>query len=311
MTSSPRTLGTSGLAVSALTLGTSGLGRGTQRGIDDQDALALAAAMIRGPFRAIDTSNEYAAGRSEEVLGDAMRASAADTGATIVTKVDRDPESGAFDRDRVWRSFEESRKRLGLERFELLHLHDPYTVTIDEALAPGGAVEGLHQLKEQGLVDAIGIAAGPMPLLRRFVDEGALDVLLSHNRFTIVDSDARELFESARSLGMGVMNAAPFGGGILGAGNPERYGYREIDSGLPQWIHTARETCARHNVDLTTVALQFSLRSPLVDTTIVGISRPERIAELEAMAAAKVPDELWAELDDLGPAPSPFAEQGS
>lgn len=307
MTTSPRTLGNSSLTVSAITLGTSGLGRATRRGIDDTDALALAAAMLAGPFRAIDTSNEYAGGRSEEVLGDAMRQSTVDDPPMIITKVDRDPETGAFDRDRVWRSFDESRARLGLERIELLHLHDPYTVTIDEALAPGGAVEGLRELKEQGLVDAIGIAAGPLPLLQRFVDEGALDVLLSHNRFTIVDSDARALFESARSLGMGVMNAAPFGGGILGAGTPDRYGYREIDSGLPEWINQARAVCARHGVELRTVALHHSLRSPLVDTTVVGISRPERIAELEAMVAAAPPDEIWADLAELGPAPSPFA----
>lgn len=311
MTTTPRTLGASGISVSAITLGTSGLGRDTRRGIDDTDALALAAAMLTGPFRAIDTSNEYAGGRSEEVLGDALRQSTGDALPTIITKVDRDPETGAFDRDRVWRSFDESRERLGLERVELLHLHDPYTVTIDEALAPGGAVEGLRELKEQGLVQAIGIAAGPIPLLERFVTEGALDVLLSHNRFTIVDSDARWLFEKARALGMGVMNAAPFGGGILGAGRADRYGYREIDNSLQQWLDSARAVCARHGVELGTVALHHSLRSPLVDTTVVGISRPERVAELEAMAAAIPPDAVWAELAELGPAPSPFAGTGA
>lgn len=305
-----RTLGSDGPAVSALTLGTSGLGRGTRRGEDDGDALALAAAMLDGPFRAVDTSNAYAEGRSEEVLGDALRARGAtsSTPATILTKVDRDPDTGAFDRDRVWRSFEESRARLGLERVDLLHLHDPYTVTVEEALAPGGAVEGLRELKEQGLARTIGIAAGPLDLLERYVTEGGLDVLLTHNRFTLVDGDARDLLETARAHGMGTMNAAPFGGGILGGARRDSYGYQSVGEDLQRWLGEARAVCARHRVELRAAALHFSLRSPLVDTTVVGISRPERMAELAAIAATEPPEAVWPELAALGPAPSPFRD---
>src|SRR5699024_4532737 len=138
-------------------------------------------------------------------------------GIQVISKADRDLATGVFDRDRLLRSFEESTSRLGLDTLPLYQLHDPYTINFEESIAPGGAVQALVELREQGAVSAIGVAAGPSSLIREYVQTDAFDALLSHNRYTLVDSSAADLFEEARRRDMVVFNAAPYGGGLLAA----------------------------------------------------------------------------------------------
>ncbi|WP_307807421.1 aldo/keto reductase [Naasia sp. SYSU D00948] len=299
-----RPLGGTGIDVSPITVGTSFLGAGTEPGsAGEERAVALATAMLQGPYALVDTSNNYAAGRSEAVLGRALPAAA--PGRFVVTKTDRDA-TGRFDRDRVRRSFDESCERLGVDRVPLLHLHDPFSITFEEAMAPGGAVQGMLELRDEGLAGAIGIAAGPLEMVRRYVETGCFDAMLTHNRFTLVDRSAVPLIETARERGMGVFNAAPFGGGLLarGAASGGTYAYLPSPPELLDWVARAEQVCARHGVDLRTAALHFSLRSPLIDSTVVGVGSIEHFAALEVMRTVRVPEELWADLDGLGPAPS-------
>jgi len=227
------------LNVSPLTLGTSPLGRGTEPGSPEEDAAVRFAEQLFDSSHAfIDTSNNYAGGRSEAVLGRAIARKGTDAATRVISKVDCDPETGAFDRDRVLRSFEETTARLGVERLPLLHLHDPYTVTFDEAIGRGGAVEGLIELRESGRVDAIGVAAGPVGMMARYVETGVFDAVLIHNRFTVVDHSAAPVFADAHERGMTVFNAAPFGAGILATGTREgaMYGYRPATPELQEWV---------------------------------------------------------------------------
>jgi len=295
------------LNVSPLTLGTSGLGRDTVPGSAEEDAaVAFAEQLFASTHAFVDTSNNYAAGRSEAVLGLAIARVGEDAVTRVISKVDADPETGAFDRDRVLRSFDETTTRLGIDRVPLLHLHDPYTVTFDEAMAIGGAVEALIELRESGRVDAIGVAAGPVGLMARYVGTGVFDAVLVHNRFTVVDRSAEPVFADARARGMTVFNAAPFGAGILATGTREgaMYGYRPATPELQEWVSRLERVCASFGVTLPAVALHFSLRSPLVDSTVVGISSPQRLAQLDELAASPIPDDVWTELESLGPAPS-------
>lgn len=306
-----RPLGATGLAASPITLGTSFLGAGTVPGSSEEaEAVELARTMLHGPYALIDSSNNYAGGRSEAVLGLALQEGGIGEGRSIVTKVDQDPRTGAFDRDRVRRSFEESCVRLGVDRLPLLHLHDPYSVTFEEAAAPGGAIAGMLELKGEGLVDAIGIAAGTVSLMRQYVATGAFDVLLTHNRFTLVDRSAVSLIEDAVQRGMGVFNAAPFGGGLLarGAASGATYAYSEASPELLGWVAQVEKLCSAHGTDLRTAALHFSLRSPLIDSTIVGISSAGRIDQLERMRHSEVPPSFWEDLDGLGTPPSTITD---
>lgn len=152
-----------------VTLGASHLG-------DRPGAAELADALLASGRGGIDTSNGYTGGRSETLLGDAIRrAGGIPAGTAIYSKADRDPDSGVFDGDRVRRSLEESLTRLGVDRLPVYHLHDPYTITFAHAMAPGGAVEALTALRDEGVIGAIGIASGTMAEVHRYVDTGAFE----------------------------------------------------------------------------------------------------------------------------------------
>ena len=299
---------TTTIGASPVTLGTSGLGGHTEPGTAGEDAAVVVALdLFSSGHTFLDTSNNYSMGRSEAVLGLAIARLGQGAAARVVSKVDQDPETRAFDRDRVLRSFDETTARLGVERLPLLHLHDPYSVTFEEAVGPGGAVEGLVELRESGRVDAIGVAAAPVPLMARYVGTGLFDAVLIHNRFTVIDQSAAPVFADAKARGMTVFNAAPFGSGLLAKGPHEGavYNYRPAGADLLAWTRRLQETCEAHCVSLPAVALHYSLRSPLVDSTVVGVVSPGRRAQLDELVATHIPDELWEELAALGPAPSP------
>ena len=252
----------------------------------------------------IDTSNEYADGRSEQQLGEAIaRAGGLPDGKLIYSKADRSRPDGAFDGDRVRRSLDESLERLGLDRLPIYHLHDPYTITFEQAMAPDGAVPALVALRESGVIGAIGIASGTMQQVHDYVATGLFDAVLSHNRFTLVDRMAQPTYELARSLGMTVFNAAPFGGGMLANGS-SHYGYHLPPADFIAHVDRVRALAAEFDVPLAAAALSFSMRSDLVDTTVVGIPSLERLAELDALLATDVPEEFFAAVEALGTPPA-------
>ncbi|MDE0546203.1 aldo/keto reductase [Microbacterium sp. C7(2022)] len=300
------------LNVSPLTLGTSGLGRDTVVGsAEEAEAVSVAVALFGSAHMFLDTSNNYAGGRSEAVIGKAIRQVGEDATARVITKVDRDPRTGAFDRERVLRSFDESIAKLGVDRVPLLHFHDPFTVSFEETVGAGGALEGMIELRESGRVDAIGIAYGPVPPIERYLRTEVFDAVLCHNRYTLVDRSAEKMFAEAKERGMTVFNAAPFGSGLLAKGADAQYHYGAPAPELQDWVRRASAVCDEYGTTLPAVALHFSLRNPNVDSTVVGVARPGRLAQLDELARAVVPDEVWAALDALGPAPSPIDDSAA
>ncbi|MVA76193.1 aldo/keto reductase [Auraticoccus sp. F435] len=284
-----------------VTLGTSSLGG---RG-DESEAALLADALLRSELGAVDTSNAYAGGHSERHLGAAVvRAGGLPEGKIIYSKADADPDTGDFDAARVLASLEESLRRLALDSLPLYHLHDPQPRPVAEMMAPGGPVETLASLRDQGVVGAIGIAAGPREMVHEYVRTGAFDAVLTHNRYTLADRSARPLMETARELGMTVFNAAPFGGGVLADPSKDTYGYAPIPEELAGWLQQLRGLAADHAVDLAAAALHFSLRDPLVDSTVVGISTRQRLVQLERLLATPVPETFWSDLEQLGEPPA-------
>ena len=285
------------LALSPVTLGASRLG-------ERPDGEALADALLASPLGNVDTSNNYADGRSEALLGDAIRRAGGLPEATLIySKADRDPVTGGFDAARVRRSLEESLERLGLDRLPLYQFHDPFTISVAEALAPDGPVAELVRLRDEGVIGAIGIAYGPLEESRAYVETGLFDVVLNHNRFTLVDRSAQPLFERARELGMQVFNAAPFGGGTLANGEAT-YGYHQMPEAFAAHVSRVRDLAREAGVDLAAAALQFSTGHPLVDTTVVGIPSLARLDALAGLVAADVPDAFFDEIEALGAPPA-------
>ncbi len=302
-----RDLGRTGIQVTDLCFGTSPLANipglyGYE--VEADRAIATVRAALESPVRFLDTSNGYGQhGESELRIGAALgEAGGVPDDYVLATKVDPRPGFSDFSGTRVYDSFQESLDRLGLERVPLLHLHDPERIGFAASVAPGGPVEALRALKESGRVDAIGVAGGTLSVMRQLVDTELFDVVLTHNRYTLLDRSAEDLITRARQLGMGVLNAAPYGGGMLakGPGATSRYAYGERpDAGAA--AQRMLDACARYEIPLAAAALQFSLRDARITSTVVGISAPERVTQTLTLAGQPIPDELWAELEALTP----------
>jgi len=156
-------------------------------------------------------------------------------------------------------------------------------------------------LKEEGIVDHLGVAGGPVDLMTRYVGTGAFELVLNHNRFTLIDQTADSLIGEAGRHGVAYLNAAPYGGGILSKGPvaQPKYAYATADSALHDRVRAMQDTCARYSVPIAAVALQFSLRDPRIASTVVGVSSPERVQQTLDLARWPIPDELWSELAPL------------
>jgi D-threo-aldose 1-dehydrogenase len=300
-----RSLEGTGLEVSAICLGGSPLGSMPNlygRDVAADEGVGTVLAALDSPIRFIDTSNGYSDGESERRIGAALGlAGGKPDDVTIATKVD--PRGRDYSANRVRASVQESRERLGLDFLPLVHLHDPEFFDFDEIARPGGAVDALVELRDAGLVGAIGIAGGRVQEIARYVELGVFDVLLVHNRWTLLDRSAGALIEDAIARNMGILNAAVYGGGILASqtGGPTTYGYREAPPEVLRAADEMRRVCASHGTDIATAALQFSLRDSRIASTIVGMSRPARIASTIAAASAELPDALWQDLEALLP----------
>ena len=284
-----------------ITVGTSPLGKRPERGE------LLADAMLASPYRQLDTSNNYANGESEKLLGDAIRRRGGlPSDKVIFSKVDADPITGRFDADRVRRSFDESRSRLGLDTLPLLHFHDPYMLEVSEAMAPGGPVDALVALRDEGAVGAIGIAAGKRALMEEYVKTDVFDAVLNHNRWTLVDRSADTLWNLATERHMTVFNAAPFGGGIL-AGSTTRgpkYAYSDASRDLLEFIDKLDALAAEWGIELAAAAVQFSLADARIHSTVVGMSSIARLESLPGLIAADIPEGFWEGFRALGTPPA-------
>jgi D-threo-aldose 1-dehydrogenase len=301
-------LGGTGRAVTPICFGTSPLASMAELygyAVEEERAVATVLAAFDSLVNFLDTSNGYGEdGTAERRIGEAIRrAGGLPSHVVLATKVDPDPRTGDFSGDRVRVSLEESMERLGVDKIALLHLHDPERMSFEEAVAPGGPVNALVDLREQGLAEHLGIAGGPVGLLQQYLDTGEFEVVLSHNRYTLLDRSAQPLLHSAAGRGLGVLNAAPYGGGMLSKGPSvqRKYAYGSRDDRIRTAAAAMEAACRRYDVPLAAAALQFSLRSEVIDSTVVGVSSPQRITQTLELAAVTIPDELWPELEQLTP----------
>jgi D-threo-aldose 1-dehydrogenase len=307
-----RPLGTTGLQVSAVAVGGAPLGSmpenfGHEVGVED--GIALAAYVLDSPLRALDTANGYSDGESERRIGAAIaRRGGLPDDFLLTTKVDARGQdySGA----RVRASVAESQERLGMDVLPLVFLHDPEYHDFDELTAPGGAVETLLALRDEGVIGHVGLAGGTVQEMARYLARGGFEVLLVHNRWTLVDHSAEDLIASAHDAGVAVVNAAVYGGGLLAKpqSGSTRYGYRPAPPETLAAVAAMDRLCREHGTDLATAALQASVRDPLVTTTVVGLSSPARLDALVASLAVDLPEEVFTELARLLPAPETWLD---
>jgi D-threo-aldose 1-dehydrogenase len=296
-----RTLGTTGLRITPLCVGCAPLGNMPETftyEVDEEQALATIRAIVAGPINFLDTAASY--GESERRLGLVIREQGGlPANFVLATKADRDLWTGEFTGPQMRRSVERSLQLLGLETLPLVYLHDPEHISFEDAMQPGGPVEVLIQCKEEGLITHLGVAGGPIDLLTRFAETGLFEVAISHNRYTLLNREAEPFWEVCRKHNVAAVNAAPYGSGLLAKGPSvyPRYMYGEAPEAMLRQARQMEGACARFGVSLATAALHFSLRDPRITSTVIGISRPERLESTVMLAQQPVPEELWQELE--------------
>ncbi|MCU1635059.1 MAG: aldo/keto reductase [Cryobacterium sp.] len=309
--------GTGG-AVGRLSYGAAALGNLYKAVDDDQARDTLETAWGLG-IRYFDTAPHYGLGLSERRVGEFLAGKHRDD-FLLSTKVGRllepTPER-AGERDdewfdvparhrRVWdyspsgirQSLEESLSRLGLDRVDILYLHDPEQYGKSDDLPR--ALDALVGLREEGLVRAVGVGSSDVQLLRDSIRLADLDLLMLSNRYTLLDQSARQnLLPEAREHAVGIVNVGVFNSGLLASPVPHKdshYEYGSVPHTMLEKSKRLAEVCARHGVELPAVALQYSLRDPAVVTVTVGSRSRAQLRENSERMRVVIPEKLWTDL---------------
>ena len=301
-----RPLGQTGLLVTPICIGGAPLGDMPETfayGAPEAQALETIRAALASPINFLDTAAAYGDGESERRIGLVIRElGGLPAGFVLATKADRDLKTGDFSGEQIKRSIAGSLQRLGLDRLQYVYIHDPEHTTFEHVMGPGGALEVLQNFKAQGVIDHIGMSGGPINMLIRYVETGLFSAVETHNRYTLLNRSAGPLLDVCTRLGVAVVNAAPYGSGMLAKGPDAyaRYAYQDAPALLVERARRMVAICQEHGVPLAAAALQFSMRDPRVTTTVVGMTKPERVAQTIELAHHPIPDALWPLLDDAG-----------
>jgi D-threo-aldose 1-dehydrogenase len=311
-------IGATGLYTSRLSMGTAPLG-GLFTPVRDDEAAAVVDAAWDAGVRLFDTAPLYGLGSAEERLGRALRSRPRDE-FVIATKVGRllrehpSPDAdedgsvvhlfpGApartpvfdYSRDGVRRSLEESLERLGLDRVDIVHIHDADT---HEQQALAEAFPALAELRAEGVIGAIGAGMNQTAMLARFARRADFDVFLLAGRYTLLDQSALdELFPACLEQHVAIIAGGVFNSGILASPHDgATYDYAPAPPELLERARRLEATCAQHGVPLAAAALQFPLAHPAVVTVLVGVRAPDELETDIELARLPIPAELWDEL---------------
>ena len=307
-------------------LGGVAMGNEFQFATDEQAEATLAAAWDAG-VRYFDVSPWYGLGLAERRFGRFLARKPRDE-FVISSKVgkllraSRDNQAGKYfpftpspntphfdySADGVLRSIEDSLQRLGLDRLDIVFVHDlsPDNKFLPEdwqtlwQVAEQGAFPALTRLRDEGVIDGWGMGVNcPQPILR-CLEVADSDVHLLASQYSLIDhADAVEnVFPKAREKGVSFVIGSALNGGFLG-GEP-RYNYGEENTLIPAdkraRLAKLRSVTARHGVDLVAAALQFSMAPDIASALIVGTARPDHILADHAALRAKIPAAFWEDL---------------
>ena len=315
-----RTLPTSGLELTELGFGGAVIGN-LYRETSDEDARAAVDAAWDAGIRCFDTAPHYGLGLSERRLGAALTGRprgefvlSSKVGRLLVPNehpTEQDTEGFAvpgdlrreldYSRDGVLRSIEATLQRTGLDRIDVVYVHDPDEHG-DQAVAE--ALPALVELREQGVVRAVGAGMNQSAMLTRFVRESDVDLVMCAGRYTLLEQPALDdLLPAATERGVAVVAAAVFNSGLLARDEPPSdatYGYAPAPQEVLERARRLARVCREHGTTLPAAALQLPLAHPGVVSVAVGVSSAEELRADVDLAAAPVPAELWDDLRAQG-----------
>lgn len=311
-------LGRSAVEITGLAFGAAAIGNLFTEVDPGQAAAAVDAAWDEG-IRYFDTAPHYGLGLSERRLGEALRDRPRDA-YTVSTKAGRllDPLTPAeaaahhglsdgfavphthrhrwdFSADGIRRSIEDSLERLGLDRVDIVYLHDPDGHG-EEAFREG--YPALEKLRAEGMVGAIGAGMNQTAMLTRFLRETDVDAVLCAGRFTLLDHSALDaLLPEAVTRGRSVVVGGVFNSGLLADPRPgATYDYAAAPAPLLDRAVRIRAVTEAHGVPLRAAALHYPLGHPAVAGVLVGARSPDEVRDAAVQHRTPVPDALW---DDL------------
>jgi D-threo-aldose 1-dehydrogenase len=335
-----RQIGTTDLAIDVLGFGCASLGNLYHAVANEEASVILTTARANG-FRYFDTAPHYGQGLSERRVGDALRGSSEYVLSTKVGRLLR-PAGYAAERhgfvspmpfdiaydysyDGVMRSFEDSLQRLGLDRIDILYMHDigPVTHGVDDdrlfPIAMDGGYRAMDELRRSGRVSAIGLGVNEFEVCERAMEHGDWDCFLLAGRYTLLEQMSLDTFlpkciDSDVSIVIGgAYNSGILATGVSGKG-PWNYDYGPAPEDVVKKVAAIEGLCGEFNIPMAAPALQFPLAHPAVASVIPGIGKASRVDQTLKLFATEIPGEFWTALKDRGlireDAPIPASRPG-
>jgi len=306
-----RPLGRTALAVTELGFGSAPIGN-LFTALTDATATDAVDTAWRCGIRYFDTAPQYGHGLAERRLGAALAARPRDE-FVVSTKVGRlvvpnttgrsmaevfaIPDDTALHRDYsadgVRRSLDASLQRLGLDRVDIVLVHDPDDF-VDQAI--GETIPALVRLRDEGVIGAVGVGMNQWQAPLRMVEQTDVDVVMIAGRWTLIDRSAAPLLAACRERGVGVLAAAPYNSGLLATDEPRAdatFDYQPADRQKVELARGYAALAAQHGVTLPELAVQFPLRDPATTAVVAGMRTPDEVRACVARLQRAVPDAAW------------------
>lgn len=288
--------------------------------VTDADAAAAVETAWNSGWRYFDVAPHYGLGLAERRLGAALRDRPRDD-YVLSSKVGRllvdtgtprrDDEKYAvtttlrrewdFSRDGIRRSIDDSLERLGTDRLDIVYLHDP-----DDHFGPAleTGFPALAELRDEGVVRAIGSGMNQSAMLAEFVRRVDLDVVMLAGRYSVLDHDAlADVLPACVDEDVQVVAVGIFNSGLLANDRPRpgaTFDYSPAATGLVTRANAIADICEAHGVTLPAVALRFPLAHPAVAGVAVGCRDAAEVRRNAALAAVDIPTQVWSDLRTAG-----------
>ena len=298
-----RPLGRTGLQVSMLSFGASSLG-GVFHAVDETDAIRAVHTALDLGINYFDVAPAYGGTRSETVLGKALHGIPRDR-YYLSTKIGKytNPEKYGDDtldysRERTRRSIEESAARLGTDYFDIIHIHDiEYEDRRHTEWALNEGFEAVSELKQEGRIGAASFGIYPMDLWQRILTTLPVDAGLVHNHYSLHDTRMLDLLPLALEKGIGLINASPFGSGLLTERGPACW--HPANAEQRAIFKQAAEHCIAQGTNISKLALQFSSQHPDIPTTMFSSASADSVKRNVAWAAKPYDPALVAQVRQI------------
>lgn len=325
--SDKRKFGRVDLEVTAFAFGTAPIGN-IFREIDEQTSDAMIQYAWDAGVRYYDTAPMYGHGLSELRTGHSLRWKNRDdfvlsskvgrilkptkrTRIDFAPWVNAAPFESVFDYsyDGTMRAFEDSLHRLALERMDICFIHDIDRYTRGDEQpevfrqAMDGCWKALSQLRDEGVVKAIGVGVNEWEVCHEALKQRDFDCFLLAGRYTLLEQDSLDEFlPLCEERNAAVVIGGGFNSGILATGAVEgaKYNYAPAPADIMDKVRKIEAVCADHDVPLAAAALQFVVAHPAIPSFCAGTRTVEQLQKNLEWFSHPIPAAFWTDLKTKG-----------